>query len=78
MRRAMQEAYGRAVVQSGSGGSVPLVPLLSRVFPDAEILIYGASDERSQYHSVDESVDLGDLERASLAEALLWSELGAT
>jgi acetylornithine deacetylase/succinyl-diaminopimelate desuccinylase-like protein len=75
MRRAMERAYGRPAVESGSGGSVPLVPVLARAFPDAEILIYGASDERSQYHSIDESVDLGDLERASLAEALLWREL---
>jgi len=77
MRRALETAYGRPAVESGSGGSVPLVPILARTFPEAEILIYGASDERSQYHSIDESVDLGDLERACLAEALLWQELGA-
>jgi acetylornithine deacetylase/succinyl-diaminopimelate desuccinylase-like protein len=78
MRRAMERAYGRAPVESGSGGSVPLVPVLARALPDAEILIYGASDEKSQYHSIDESVDLGDLERAVLAEAILFSELAAT
>lgn len=77
MRRAMETAYGRAAVESGSGGSVPLVPVLARTFPEAEILIYGASDEKSQYHSIDESVDLGDLERACLAEALLWRELAS-
>ena len=75
MRRAMAAAYGREAVESGSGGSVPLVPVLANTFPDAEILIYGASDEKSQYHSIDESVDLGDLERATLAEALLFAEL---
>jgi cysteinylglycine-S-conjugate dipeptidase len=75
MTRAMEEAYGRPVVQTGSGGSVPLVPVLSRALPEAEILLYGASDERSQYHSIDESVDLGELERACLAEALLFGEL---
>ncbi len=78
MRRAMERAYGHAPVESGSGGSVPLVPVLAHALPDAEILIYGASDEKSQYHSIDESVDLGDLERAILAEALLFSELAAT
>ena len=75
MHRAMEAAYGRAPVEIGSGGSVPLVPVLARTFPLAEILIFGASDERSQYHSTDESVDLGDLERTALAEALLWREL---
>ena len=75
MTRAMETAYGRPVVQTGSGGSVPLVPVLARALPEAEILLYGASDEKSQYHSIDESVDLGELERACLAEALLFAEL---
>jgi cysteinylglycine-S-conjugate dipeptidase len=75
MDRAMQAAFERPVVQSGSGGSVPLVPELSAAMPDAEILLYGASDERSQYHSIDESVDLRELERVTLAEALLFGEL---
>jgi hypothetical protein len=39
--------------------------------------MYGASDEQSQYHSIDESVDLGDLERTALTEALLWLELAS-
>jgi acetylornithine deacetylase/succinyl-diaminopimelate desuccinylase-like protein len=78
MLRAMEAAYGRPAVQSGSGGSIPLVPVLSRSFPKAEILVYGASDEKSQYHSIDESVDLGDFERAALAEALLFAELART
>ena len=75
MDRAMEAAFGREVVQSGSGGSVPLVPELSAALPDAEILMYGASDEKSQYHSIDESVELGELERVTLAEALLFLEL---
>jgi hypothetical protein len=52
-----------------------LVPELSKALPEAEILMYGASDEKSQYHSIDESVDLGELERTTLAEALLFLEL---
>jgi cysteinylglycine-S-conjugate dipeptidase len=75
-RRAMAAAYGRDVVEVGSGGSIPLVNLLAGTFPDAEILIVGASDELSQYHSVNESVSLAELERASLSEALLLAELG--
>jgi acetylornithine deacetylase/succinyl-diaminopimelate desuccinylase-like protein len=75
MQRAMRRAYGRDAVLSGSGGSVPLVPVLARALPWAEILVYGASDEQSQYHSIDESVHLGDLERSILAEAALFAEL---
>lgn len=76
MRRAMEQAYRRPVVLSGSGGSIPLVPVLSRAFPDAEILVYGVSDQKSQYHSIDESVDLADLEHGVLSQALLFAELG--
>ncbi|MGH2528233.1 MAG: dipeptidase [Actinomycetota bacterium] len=78
MRRAMEAAYGRAPVEVGSGGSIPLVPILAGAFPDAEILVYGAADEKSQYHSINESVDLGDLERACLTQALLMVELAAS
>ena len=77
MKAAMEEAYGTGVARIGSGGSVPLVPVLHETFPDAEILMYGASDERSQYHSIDESVDLRDLERTALAEALWLARLGS-
>jgi acetylornithine deacetylase/succinyl-diaminopimelate desuccinylase-like protein len=78
MRRAMTEAYGREVVLSGSGGSVPLVPVLAGALSGPEILIFGASDEKSQYHSIDESVSLDDLERSILAEALLFAELASS
>jgi acetylornithine deacetylase/succinyl-diaminopimelate desuccinylase-like protein len=70
MIAAMTAAYGASPVEVGSGGSVPLIPLLAETFPRAEIVMYGASDERSQFHSIDESVDLGDLERTALAESL--------
>lgn len=76
MRRTMETAFGRPVVETGSGGSVPLVPVLAEAMPRTEILFYGASDEMSRYHSTDESVDLAELERLCLAEALLFGELG--
>ena len=44
--------------------------MLAETFPGMAVLIWGAGDERSNYHSLDESVDLADLERLVLAEAL--------
>ena len=73
--RAMAKAWESDVVQSGSGGSIPLVPMLAGTFPGIAVLMLGASDERSALHSVNESVDLGELERACLAEALLLADL---
>jgi cysteinylglycine-S-conjugate dipeptidase len=75
-RSALAEAYGADVVEVGSGGSIPLVPMLVDTFPGIEVLIVGVSDDRSNTHSVNESVDLGDLERSALAEALFLRSLG--
>jgi acetylornithine deacetylase/succinyl-diaminopimelate desuccinylase-like protein len=76
-KRALADAFGRDdVVEMGSGGSVPLVPLLAETFPGIQVLIVGAGDHVSNYHSLDESVDLADLERMALAEALFVQRLG--
>ncbi|MEW6058939.1 MAG: dipeptidase [Actinomycetota bacterium] len=74
-RRALAEAYGHDVVEVGSGGSIPLIPVLAGAFPNAELLLVGAMDERSNIHAQNESVDLGELERAALAEVLLLEHL---
>ena len=75
-RDALAEAFEAEVVEIGSGGSIPLVPMLAETFPGMAVLIIGAGDERSNYHSIDESVDLRDLERLTVAEALLIRNLG--
>ena len=73
---AMGEAFGADdVLAMGSGGSIPIVPMLAEAFPGMSVLIVGAGDHLSNYHSIDESVDLGDLERMVLAEALLVRNL---
>jgi cysteinylglycine-S-conjugate dipeptidase len=74
---ALAEAFGAAdVLEMGSGGSIPLVPMLARTFPGIQVLITGAGDHVSNYHSIDESVDLVDLERMALGEALFLRNLG--
>lgn len=76
-KSALAEAFDHEVVEMGSGGSVPIVPMLAETFPGMAVIIVGAGDERSNYHSIDESVDLADLERLVLAEVLLIRNLGA-
>ena len=73
---ALAKAYGREAMEFGSGGSIPLVPMLTETFPGIEVLIWGAMDERSFIHSVNESVDLSEVERIALAEALFIRNLG--
>lgn len=75
MRLAMREAWGRDPVHIGAGGSIPFVADLARAFPKAALLLTGASDPASNPHSENESVDLGDLERSVIAEALFLGYL---
>jgi cysteinylglycine-S-conjugate dipeptidase len=74
-RRAMLGAYGKEAVAVGSGGAIPLCVTLATAFPEADIVLWGACDDGARIHAADESVDLGDLERATLAQVLLLQEL---
>ena len=75
MRRAMTEAFGREPVAMGAGGTIPFVADFARMLPNATLLLTGASDPFSNAHSEDESVDLADIERSTLAEALFFEYL---
>ncbi len=74
-RTAYGEAWGADVVDVGLGGSIPLVADFLEVFPDTTVLVTGVEDPDSRAHSANESVHLGELEKAVLAEALLLSRL---
>jgi cysteinylglycine-S-conjugate dipeptidase len=75
MKRAMTEAFGTPVVEMGAGGSIPFVAEFAHVFPDATLMLTGAGDPKCNAHSEDESVDLADLEKSCLAEALFLGYL---
>jgi acetylornithine deacetylase/succinyl-diaminopimelate desuccinylase-like protein len=73
---ALEEAFGRPVARMGSGGSIPLVAALRETYPDAAFVIWGAQDsDLAQIHAANESVDLEELGRFALAEALLLERL---
>ncbi|MCI0583026.1 MAG: M20/M25/M40 family metallo-hydrolase [Chloroflexi bacterium] len=74
-RQALAKAWGADVVEAGGGGSIPIVTELAAAFPDASLLLTGAADPASQLHAENESVDLVELRRATLAEALLLQSL---
>ena len=75
-RWAMDVAFGRPSVEAGEGGSIPLLAAVAEVAPDAEIMLFGAEDPGAHIHAPNESVDLEELERMVLAEALLLARLG--
>lgn len=72
---ALQIAFDRPATHFGQGASIPLVATLHRVVPEAEILLWGAEDPGARIHGVDESVDLEELRRCTLAEALLLDDM---
>lgn len=74
-REALAIAYGKDPVAMGSGGSIPLVSAFASAVPGAEIILWGTEDGACAIHAPNESVDLDELERASLAEALLLALL---
>ena len=76
--RGFREAWGREPVEVGQGGSIPFVAAFSSAFPEAEILLTGVGDEQSRAHGPDESVDLGELRRGCVAEAIALVELGSS
>ena len=73
--KAMREAYGKDAVMMGQGGSIPLISNLATIAPRAEIVLWGAEDGAAAIHSANESVDLAELERCILSEALLLEYL---
>jgi acetylornithine deacetylase/succinyl-diaminopimelate desuccinylase-like protein len=75
MRRAMTDSFGREPVLMGAGGSIPFVAEFAKQFPRATLMLTGAGDPKCNAHSEDESVDLGDLEKSCLAEALFLGYL---
>ena len=74
---ALADAYGRAPVTQGQGGSIPLCNALQRTYPDASIMLIGVEEPGCQIHAPNESVAPAEIERIALAEALFLSRYGA-
>ena len=72
---AMADAYGKEVVHYGEGGSIPLVAAFLAAQPQAEMILWGTEEPQCKIHAPDESVDLAELERCVLAEALFIEDM---
>ena len=69
-RTAFEEAWGREPVDMGVGGSIPFVAAFSEAYPEATILLTGVADPTSRAHGPNESVELDDVKKGTLAEAI--------
>jgi cysteinylglycine-S-conjugate dipeptidase len=77
-RRAFRDAWGTDPVDIGSGGSIPFLADFAQRWPEAAILLTGVEDRQGNAHAENESIDLGELERACVAEALLLRYLAGS
>jgi acetylornithine deacetylase/succinyl-diaminopimelate desuccinylase-like protein len=70
-RTALATAFGRPALEKGTGGSIPLLRTLQEAVPRAEFVLWGPEDAAgSRIHGTNESVDISDLERTIVAQAL--------
>ncbi|ALE06044.1 hypothetical protein AL755_12135 [Arthrobacter sp. ERGS1:01] len=74
---ALGESWGVPAVESGMGGSIPFIADLNEMFPAAQILVTGVEDPDSRAHSANESLHLGDFEKAITAQAFLMSAMNS-
>lgn len=71
-KQAFEAGYGNPGVEVGAGSSIPFIATFRQFFPDAPILVTGVDDPTAAIHAPNESVDLGDLERATLSQAIAF------
>lgn len=72
---ALSEGFGVDAVQIGTGGSIPIVAEFAALNPEAPVLLTAVVDPTSRMHGIDESLELADLHKATISEALLLQNL---
>ena len=77
-RRALAQGFGCEAAVIGCGGTIPFVGPFSEVLGGVPALLLGLEDPPCNAHGENESLDVEDFRKASIAAAHLLAELAAS